>query len=112
MFRPIIVIWLVLLVLVLSVVGFVTRLINRYRLADRLSKSSERTISLIQSNEPATLKHHETQPTHPRHCRFIRSSIAASEQEPVEQNAFGEDVSGIFHLYQETNKDRAVLSLI
>jgi len=43
MFRPIIVIWLVLLVLALSVVGFVTRLIDKCRLADRLSKSSERT---------------------------------------------------------------------
>ena len=30
----------------------------------------------------------------------------------MEQNAFGEKVSGIFHLYQETNKHRAVLSLI
>lgn len=60
MFRPIIVIWLVLLVLALSVVGFVTRLIDKCRLADHLSKSSERTISLIQSSEPATMKHHET----------------------------------------------------
>ena len=42
MFRPVIVIWLVLLVLALSVVGFVTRLIDKCRLADRLSKASEK----------------------------------------------------------------------
>jgi len=42
MFRAIIVIWLVLLVLALSVVvAFVTRVIEKCRLAERLSKSQK-----------------------------------------------------------------------
>ncbi len=57
-------IWLVLLVLALNVVAFVTRFIEKCRLADRLSKSSEKTISIIQSSEPAMLKHQQSQPTH------------------------------------------------
>ncbi len=64
MFRTTIVIWLVLLVLALTVVAFVTRIIENCRLADRLSKSSQRTISIIQSSEPAMLKHQQSQPTH------------------------------------------------
>ena len=41
MFRPTIVIWLVLLVLALNVVAFTTRIIEKCRLANRFSKSSE-----------------------------------------------------------------------
>jgi len=63
MFRPTIVIWLVLLVLALNVVAFATRIIDKCRLANRFSKSSERTISVIQSSQPAILNH-RTQPTH------------------------------------------------
>jgi len=47
MFRTIIVIWLLLLVLALNVVAFVTRILEKRRLANRSSKSSERTISLF-----------------------------------------------------------------
>jgi hypothetical protein len=56
MFRPTIVIWLVLLVLALNVVAFVTRIVDKCRLANRPSKSSERALSFIQSSEPAMLK--------------------------------------------------------
>jgi len=42
MFRPTIVIWLVLLVLALTVVAFVTRLVEKYRLADRFSRVREK----------------------------------------------------------------------
>jgi len=41
MFRPTIVIWLVLLVLALTVVAFVSRLVEKYRLADRFSRVRE-----------------------------------------------------------------------
>ena len=64
MFRPIIVIWLVVLVLTLNAVAFVTRFFEKWRLADRLSKSPEKTISIIQSSQPPILKHQQTQPTH------------------------------------------------
>ena len=42
MFRPTIVIWLVLLVLALTVVAFVSRLVEKYRLADRFSRVREK----------------------------------------------------------------------
>ena len=64
MFRPTIVIWLVLLVLALNVVAFATRIIDKCRLANRFSESSERTISILRSSEPAMLKQQQTQPTH------------------------------------------------
>ncbi len=51
------VIWLVLLMLALNVVAFATRIIEKYRLAHRLSKSTERTVSIAQTSKPATLKH-------------------------------------------------------
>ncbi len=41
MLRPTIVIWLVLLVLALTVVAFVSRLVEKYRLADRFSRVRE-----------------------------------------------------------------------
>ena len=65
MFRPTIVIWLVLPVLALTVVAFVTRIAEKCRLANRFSKSSERTISILQSSQPPIVKHRQTQPTHP-----------------------------------------------
>ena len=64
MFRTTIVGWLVLLVLALNVVAFVTRIAEKYRLANRFSRYSERTISVLQSKEPAILKHQQTQATH------------------------------------------------
>ena len=57
MFKITMVIWLVLLMLALNVVAFATRIIEKYRPAHRLSKSTERTVSIAQTSEPATLKH-------------------------------------------------------
>jgi len=51
------VIWLVLLMLALNVVAFATRIIEKYRLTHRLSKSTGRTVSIAPTSEPATLKH-------------------------------------------------------
>jgi hypothetical protein len=51
------VIWLVLLMLALNVVALTTRIIEKYRLAHRLSKSTARIVSIAQTTEPATLKH-------------------------------------------------------
>ncbi len=42
MFRLTIVIWLVLLVLALTVVAFMSRLVEKYRLADRFSRVREK----------------------------------------------------------------------
>ena len=64
MLRTTIVVWLVLLVLALDVVAFVTRIAEKSRLANRFSKSSERTISILGNGEPAILKHQQTQSTH------------------------------------------------
>ena len=44
--------------------------------------------------------------------RFIRSGIVASEGEPWNRTLLGKRFRESFHLYQETNKHRAVLSLI
>jgi len=56
MFGPTIVIWLVLLVLALTVVSFVSRLVEKYRLADRLSRVREKP-SLSPKAAHAILKH-------------------------------------------------------
>jgi len=64
MLRPTIVVWLVLLVLALNVVAFMTRIAEKCKLANRFSKCSERTIPILQSQEPAILKHQRTQATH------------------------------------------------
>ena len=45
MFGPTIVIWLVFLVLALTVVAFATRLVEKYRLADRFSRVREKPLS-------------------------------------------------------------------
>jgi hypothetical protein len=57
MFRTAMVIWLVLLMLALNVVAFATRIIEKYKLAHRLSKSTEKTVSIAQTSEPAMPKH-------------------------------------------------------
>ena len=57
-------VWLVLLVLALNVVAFVTRIAEKCRLANRLSKYSKRIFSILQSEEPSILKHQQTQATH------------------------------------------------
>jgi uncharacterized membrane protein len=64
MLKTTIVVWLVLLVVALNVVTFVTRIAEKCRLANRLSKCSERTISIAQTEEPVVLKHQQTQATH------------------------------------------------
>jgi hypothetical protein len=64
MLRPMIVIWLVVLVLALNAVAFVTRIAEKCRLANRFSKSSERTLSILRNTEPAILNHQQTQSTH------------------------------------------------
>jgi hypothetical protein len=64
MLRTAIVVWLVLLVLALNVFAFMTRIAEKCRLANRFSKSSERTTSILRNSEPAILKHQQTQPTH------------------------------------------------
>jgi hypothetical protein len=64
MLRTTIVVWLVLLVLALNVVAFVIRIAENCRLANRLSKCSKTTISILQSEEPSILKHQQTQATH------------------------------------------------
>jgi hypothetical protein len=56
MFGPTIVIWLVLLVLALTVVAFVSRLVEKYRLADRLSRVREKP-SLSPKAAHPILKH-------------------------------------------------------
>lgn len=61
MLRTTIVVWLVLLVLALNVVAFVTHIAEKCRLANRLSKCSERTISILKSEEPAILQCQHTQ---------------------------------------------------
>ena len=56
MFRPTIVIWLVLLVLALTVVASVSRLVEKYRLADRFSRVREKP-SLSPKAAHPILKH-------------------------------------------------------
>ncbi len=63
MFRTTIVIWLVLLMLALNVVAFVTRIIEKYRLADRLSKPLEGTVSAVRTSQPTVSRHQQSQPT-------------------------------------------------
>ena len=60
MFGITMVIWLVLLMLALNVVALTTRIIEKYRLSHRLSKSTERIVSVAQTTEPATLKHRQS----------------------------------------------------
>ena len=64
MFSSIIVVWLVLLVLALTGVAFVTRMIEKYKLARRLSQSLQRTTAIVQRSQASILKHQQTRPTH------------------------------------------------
>ena len=64
MLRTSIVIWIVLLLLALNVAAFVTRIIEKYRLADRLSKPLERTVSAVRTSHPTVSRHQQSQPTH------------------------------------------------
>lgn len=64
MLRTSIVVWIVLLLLALNVAAFVTRIIEKYRLADRLSKPLEGTISAVRTSQPAVPGHQQSQPTH------------------------------------------------
>ncbi len=64
MFRTTIVIWLVLLMLALNVVAVVTRIIEKARLADRLSKSLEGTVSAVRTSQSTVSRHQQSQPTH------------------------------------------------
>jgi len=53
----------VLLLLALNVAAFVTRIIEKYRLADRLSKPLEGTVSAVQTSQPTVSRHQQSQPT-------------------------------------------------
>jgi hypothetical protein len=64
MFKTFFVVWLVLLVLVLSVVSFVTRFVEKHRLVHRFSKSPERTVALEKSSELSILTKQQDQPIH------------------------------------------------
>ena len=64
MLRALIVVWIVLLLLALNVAAFVTHIIEKYRLADRLSKPLERTVSAVRTSQPAVSRHQQSQPTH------------------------------------------------
>jgi hypothetical protein len=64
MLRTSIVVWIVLLLLALNVAAFVTRIIEKYRLADRLSKPLEGTVSAMRTSQPTVSRHQQSQPTH------------------------------------------------
>jgi hypothetical protein len=64
MLNTTVVVWLVLLSLTLSVVAFVTRITEKSRLPHHFVKPSERTVSALQTGQPAASKHQQTQPTH------------------------------------------------
>jgi len=64
MLRTSIVIWIVLLLLALNVAAFVTRVIEKYRLADRLSKPLEGTVSAVRTSHLSVSRHQQSQPTH------------------------------------------------
>jgi len=57
MFGPTIVIWLVLLVLALTVVALATRLVEKYRLADRFSRVREKPSLSPKAAHPILKRH-------------------------------------------------------
>jgi hypothetical protein len=89
MFRTTIVVWLVLLVLALNVVAFVTRIAEKCRLANRFSKCSETTVSILQSQEPAILKHQQTRPHIVSVCFFIVVTVGHSQSEKCRNERLG-----------------------
>lgn len=64
MLRTSIVVWIVLLLVALNVAAFVIRIIEKYRLADRLSKPLEGTVSAVRTSQPTVSRHQQSQPTH------------------------------------------------
>jgi hypothetical protein len=64
MLRTSIVVWTVLLLLALNVATFVTRIIEKYRLADRLSKPLEGNVAAVRTSQPTVSGHQQSQPTH------------------------------------------------
>jgi hypothetical protein len=64
MLRTSIVVWLLLLLLALNVAAFVTRVIEKYRLADRLSKPLEGAVSAVRTSQPTVSRHQQSQPPH------------------------------------------------
>jgi len=63
MLRTSIVVWIVLLLLALNVAAFVTRIVEKCRLADRISKPLEGTISALRISQPTVSRHQQSQPT-------------------------------------------------
>ena len=57
-------VWIVLLLLALNVAAFVTHIIENYRLADRLSKPLEGTVSAMRTSQPTVSRHQQSQPTY------------------------------------------------
>jgi len=53
MLRPTIVVWLVLLVMALTVVAFVSRLVEKYRQTDRFSKVREERLYHAKQHTPS-----------------------------------------------------------
>ena len=53
MLRPTIVIWLVLLVMALTIVAFVSRLVERYRLADRFTNVQKERLYHAKQHTPS-----------------------------------------------------------
>jgi len=64
MLRPSIVVWILLLLLALNVAAFLTRIIEKYRPADRLSKPLDGTVSAVQTSEPTVSSHKQRRPAH------------------------------------------------
>jgi hypothetical protein len=64
MFGPTMVVWLVLLVLALTVVAFVSRLVEKYRLADRLSRVRKEPSILPKAARPILQAANSVKPAH------------------------------------------------
>jgi len=64
MLRPSIVVWILLLLLALNVAAFLTRIIEKYRPADRLSKPLDGIVSAVQTSEPTVSSHRQSRPAH------------------------------------------------
>jgi hypothetical protein len=78
MFKTTIVVWLVLLVLALNAVAFVARIIDRCRLPHDLSITSEGTVPVAQTSQPAIEASTKTAETRIGTARSAPSVIAAA----------------------------------
>jgi hypothetical protein len=59
------------------------------------SRTSERTVSIVQTGEPAILKDQPSQPTHCRHrLLYVRRCWSIYDRETVEQNVWEERCQG------------------